>query len=71
MTTATLTIYEVADRLRCGRKKIATVARRHGIGMQLGGSAGWRFTEADYDRLLAALSTTPEPVVRRRRRRSA
>lgn len=71
MTTETLTIYEVAARLRCGRQKIATVARRHGIGMQLGGSAGWRFTEADYARLLAALSPAPEPAVRRRRRRSA
>lgn len=71
MTEALLTMKDITQRMRCGRKKVAAEATRHGIGIQLGGSAGWRFTEADYERLLQAMRPQPEPAVRRRRRRAS
>ncbi|SDC44868.1 hypothetical protein [Nocardioides lianchengensis] len=68
----TQTVYEVADEFRCGREKIAKTAREHGIGMNLGGSAGWRFTAADKEALREALKPKQAvPVARRRRRRAA
>ncbi|NYD39950.1 hypothetical protein [Nocardioides panaciterrulae] len=66
------TVYEVAEEFRCGRQKVADVAREHGIGAQLGGRAGWRFTEADKRALWEAMKPKEKaPVSRRRRRRSA
>lgn len=41
------TIHEVAEEFRCSPRKLSDVAREHGIGMNLGGRAGWRFTQAD------------------------
>lgn len=43
-------------------------AAKHGIGANLGGRAGWRFTRADVDALRAALRPAPAPSQRRRRR---
>lgn len=71
MSTATLTTAEVAERLRCEPKTVAAYARRFGVGLKLGNRGGWRFSEADYDRLVSALSPQPLPAQRRRRRRSA
>lgn len=65
----TETVYEVASQLRCSPRKVATVAREHGIGAQLGGSAGWRFTEADKRALWNAMKPSPPPAQPRRRRR--
>ena len=67
---ATFTIYEVAHWLRCGRAKVAKVAREHGIGMNLRGRAGWRFTAADRVALQKAMAPTPiAPTTARRPRR--
>ena len=49
----------------CSSRKISTEARRLGIGMNLGGRAGLRFTEADVEALRRAL--TPPPKVETRR----
>lgn len=46
---------EVAAWLRCSPRKVSDTARKHGIGADLGGRAGWRFSEDDKQRLLAAL----------------
>ena len=68
----TQTIYEVAAEFRCGRQKIADTARAHGIGANLGGRAGWRFTEADKRALWEAMKPKAQaPTPRRRRRRAA
>ena len=67
---STLTTGDIAARLRCSRKKVLTEARALGLGMNLRGRAGMRFTEEDYERLVAAMRPAA-PVERRRRRRSA
>ena len=59
------TATEVAAVLGCNRRKVWDVARAKGIGYNLGGRAGWRFTEADVDRLRKAM--TPPPAVEARR----
>lgn len=61
-----LTAAEVAEQMRCSRRKVTDVATAHGIGANLGGRAGFRFTEADVARLWEAMR--PAPAVQRRRR---
>lgn len=51
----TQTRAEVAAEFRCSPRKVSETARKHGIGADLGGRAGWRFTEADKARLLAVM----------------
>jgi hypothetical protein len=63
-----LTIYEVAEWLRCSPRKVADVARANGIGANLEGRAGWRFTEADKLALFDAMRPKKVAVTRRRRR---
>lgn len=59
------TASEVAGILRCSDRKVWTEARKHGVGYNLGGRAGWRFTEADVDALRKAMAP-PAPVKKRR-----
>lgn len=59
------TAAEVAAIFRCSPRKVWSVARAKGIGFNLGGRAGWRFTDADIDKLRAAMAP-PAPVQRRR-----
>jgi hypothetical protein len=63
--TADLTAAEVALKFKCTKRKITDEARRLGIGYNLGGRAGYRFTEADVESLRRAL--TPAPKVEGRR----
>ncbi len=64
----TQTIYEVAAEFRCRPRKVSDVARRLGVGAQLGGSAGWRFTEADKRALWDAMRPAPKVPVRKHRK---
>lgn len=63
----TLTTEEVADRLRCSARKVRVEAAKLGIGANLGGRAGFRYTEADVEALWESMRP-PQPVERRRRR---
>lgn len=67
MTAELMTTTDLASRLRCSNWKVLKEAKRLGIGANLGGRAGYRFSETD----LAAIQTalTPPPAVPRRRRR--
>lgn len=56
---------QVAAILGCSDRKVWSEARKNGIGYNLGGRAGWRFTEADVDKLRKAMAP-PAPVKRRR-----
>lgn len=55
MSTQDLTAQDVADRLKWSKRLVTKTATVHGIGLNLGGSAGYRFTEADVDTLREAL----------------
>lgn len=68
--TATLTTADLAERLRCSQRKVRRAAAALGIGADLGGRAGYRYTEAEADALWDSLRPA-KPVERRRRRRSA
>lgn len=65
------TLPEVAEVFRCSGRKIATVAKNNGIGMQLAGRAGWRFTDADVAALREAMRPAAPVAVRRRRKRAS
>lgn len=65
MTAADLTAADVAARFGCSSRKVTAEAARHSIGYNLGGRAGWRFTELDVDRLRKALAPKPAPKRRR------
>lgn len=67
MTAQDLTTAEVADRLRCSARKVTETASRLGVGANLGGRAGFRFTEAEVEELRASMRPNA-PVGRRRRR---
>ena len=62
-----ITSVEMAALLRISREHVTALARRHDIGFNLGGSAGYRFTELDIAALREALR--PAPVTAKRRRR--
>ena len=67
MTAPDLTAREVAELFRCERQKVIDEARRVGVGYNLKGRAGWRFTDAD----VAALRKAMAPVVAPQPRRTA
>lgn len=72
MTTSTvLTAAQVSERLQCSTRKVRAEAVRHGIGFNVGGSAGFRFTEADVTALIDAMRLAPAPRRQRRTRGAA
>lgn len=58
---------EVAAELRCNRQTVVRMAKRLGVGMNLGGRAGFRFSDDD----IATMREALRPKVVTRRRRSA
>lgn len=50
------------------RKTVLRHAKTLGLGIDLGGRAGKRFSEADRQRLIESLRPAPAPPTRRRRR---
>lgn len=64
------TTREVAEQFRCSTWKVLKVAKAAGIGMDVGGRAGWRFTDSDVQALREAMRPQPQTPVRRRRRAS-
>lgn len=63
--TTDLTADEVAAIFKCSRRKITDDATRLGIGYNLGGRAGYRFTQADVEALRRALAPAPKVEPRR------
>lgn len=58
---------EVAAELRCHRQTVVRMAKRLGVGMNIGGRAGFRFSDDD----VAVMRESLRPKVTNRRRRSA
>jgi hypothetical protein len=63
-----LTTADVADRLACSHYKVRALAQQVGVGVNLGGRAGYRFTEAEYQQLRESMRVLPVPRRRGRRR---
>lgn len=68
MTTRTAP--ELAAEWRCSTRKVSDAARQHGLGVNLGGRAGWRFTPVEAAALWEAMRPKVE-IVRRKRRRTS
>jgi hypothetical protein len=63
-----LTTADVAARLACSPYKVRALAQQVGVGVNLGGRAGYRFTEAEYQQLRESMRVLPVPRRRGRRR---
>jgi hypothetical protein len=63
--TPDLTAREVAELFRCERQKVIDEAHRTGLGYNLKGRAGWRFTEADVEALRKSMAPATAPVEQR------
>lgn len=59
------TTTQVAAEFGCSNRHVRALANRLGVGMNLGGRAGFRFTDQDVDKIREALR--PRPIQRRRR----
>lgn len=59
------TAAEVAAIFGCSKRKVTNEATRLGIGYDLGGRAGFRFTEADVEKLRTAMAPAPAVAPRR------
>lgn len=66
LPAADYTAAEVASIFRCGPVKIMDEAKRIGVGVNLRGRAGWRFSVRDIEALRVAMAPPP-PIERRRR----
>ncbi|MCM0618757.1 helix-turn-helix domain-containing protein [Nocardioides bruguierae] len=62
------TAREVAAFFGCQTRKVSALAHEAGVGAQLGGRAGWRFTRSDVDAMWEVMRPKPQPALRRRRR---
>ena len=75
MTTDTevefhLSTADVARRLGCSSRTVTNRAKPLGLGIEIGGKAGYRYSDRDVEQLVQALRpTAPEPAPRRKRRR--
>lgn len=66
----TFTTAEVAEQLRIGTRKVRKVAASIGAGINVGGTAGYRYTQTDVDAMWDAMRPA-QPITPRRKRRSA
>lgn len=62
---------DVAARLRCHSRTVLRRARAIGVGIDLEGRAGMRFSEADIAKLVNSLRPAAPTAPRRKRRRTA
>lgn len=65
MTTTDLRTRDLAQQFGCSEWKVRNIARQLGVGMDLGGRAGFRFTPGDVEKIRKALA--PKPPVEKRR----
>lgn len=66
----TFTTAEVADQLRISSRKVRNQAKALGLGIAVGGRAGFRYSQADIDALWDSMRPV-QAAERRRKRRSA
>lgn len=68
---ATYTTAQIAEHLGTTTRNVRAKAAQLGLGINLGGPAGYRYTDADVAALLESMRPAPVPARRRRRRRAA
>ena len=61
----------VATKLGCSSRTVVKRAKAAGVGINISGRAGMRFSEADVQVLVANLRPVVDTAPRRRRRRTA
>jgi hypothetical protein len=61
---------DVAGDLKCSKVMVHKLARSLGVGYDFGGSVGFRFTDADVQKMRDSLRIQA-PVAARRRRRAS
>lgn len=66
----TFTTAEVAEQLRISPRKVRKQSATLGLGINVGGTAGYRYNQADVDALWDSMRPV-QTVERRRKRRSA
>lgn len=65
------TTAEVAELFRCSPRKVRKMAAELGLGIDLGGRAGFRYTDADIAALEQDMRPAAPVTVTRRRRRAS
>lgn len=66
---STFTTAEVAEQLRISPRKVRKQSAELGLGIEVGGRAGYRYNQADVDALWDSMRPV-QPVAAKRRRRS-
>lgn len=66
----TYTTAEVAEQLRISKRKVRKQAATLGLGINVGGTAGYRYSQTDIDALWESMRPA-QPIAAKRRRRSA
>lgn len=65
----TFTTAEVAEQLRISPRKVRKQCAALGLGINVGGTAGYRYNQSDVDALWESMRPS-QPVERRRKRRA-
>lgn len=66
----TFTTAEVAEQLRITPRKVRKQSAELGLGANIGGTAGYRYTQADIDALWDSMRPVQQVAPRRRKRAS-
>lgn len=66
----TFTTAEVADELRISTRKVREIGNSIGVGARVGGTAGYRYSEADKLAIWESMRPVQPTPARRRRRAS-
>lgn len=68
--SALLNTHEAAEALDMSEYTVRKLARRVGVGYNIGGASGWRFTPAEVERMRDSMRPAAATPRRRRRRAS-
>lgn len=66
----TFTTAEVAEQLRISSRKVRKQSAELGLGINVGGTAGYRYNQADVDALWESMRPVQHVAPKRRRRSS-
>lgn len=70
MSSPVRTTLHAAEVLDVSEWKVRKLAKQLRVGYNVGGQSGWRFTDAEIDRMRDSMRPSPATPQRRRRRRA-